>query len=957
MNGVKPEGTEATRNSLADASTITNPLGKPEFFTQQTDVQATVPDLALPKPAQPTVRKMLSRDLLANYYSLNGLQQLTGEPSSSLNVVIPRDLLGNSVDICNELYQAKKIVGVKVELCVEKTPTGKVKVTVKDCGSGWDADSIAKITDLAHFYSSRSLYKYPTIGLVGHFWKLMPGAVDALGKACHATYDEKPIAIISKGKRYDFYVDYDGREPHLHMELPKTIPRAEQGGWSSIVSVTLPAYTAEWLTDKPYKELLDQFALFLPHVHLYYKGFKETKEYPATGRVRLDFRESVFDLNEEDWVERTIAEGHMPAKEFLQALRDCSTCKAYEGFPENFDCFSYEERKSLRSKTLDWLCSQGKTATATVLTPLALGRENMMRRISLVYPSFPLDESNSKYKVRRGIGWQKGNPQGIPFLVEVAVAVTVKNQRSVNFAINYGPKSSLGCLNYVYSSIVKGKDLHNILGVLEENGIKQDDGVSVSIHLLCPNVPYMDTGKTRIDVAPFASEIARAVYDASHFYKTLKKKLQQIRDDKVGDFNIGNGSATQKEKTFSLMEDAVDFSSTHGEFEFPVRNLWYVLRKMFQDKGWRDLVPDYSPYFTPKLTEMYKREHPNGAEILKHMQKDVSGEFQEPRREAYLPVSTETVDSYQMPPWRFNKVLVIEKSGFNVVMTSNRFHDKLDCSVLSGQGEGSYDARKLLKKVQARAKETGQSIKVFSIHDADIYGLGIAVTFKHGSENDNNSNLEIVDLGLTIKEAERLGIEPELVPWAKNKDGKYRKIPAKINKHMNKEVWDMISQVDENGNRGWILDRDGNRLMKRVELNALTSKQFLDWLTAKLAEYGAREKVRPPDSVVKEETEKAVEEALADNIKRQVWNLLGGEDKLVETVKVKLKDRWKGTESDPDALDVSAEMDKQLSALPVEGWDDVVKNEVAKLIQLSFQDETVKDVVKDLVTGALAEKF
>ncbi len=131
-------------------------------------------------------------------------------------------------------------------------------------------------------------------------------------------------------------------------------------------------------------------------------------------------------------------------------------------------------------------------------------------------------------------------------------------------------------------------------------------------------------------------------------------------------------------------------------------------------------------------------------------------------------------------------------------------------------------ARKMLKKLKKMAEESGQKMQLFTVHNADVYGLGISLTFKHGSQNDPEHKLEIVDLGLTIKDAEEWKLKPEKVPWQKNKDGHYTKISKKIGKYMPEE----LKEITDAG-----YDKDGNKLMNRIELNAFTPEKFLAWLT------------------------------------------------------------------------------------------------------------------------------
>ncbi len=98
----------------------------------------------------------------------------------------------------------------------------------------------------------------------------------------------------------------------------------------------------------------------------------------------------------------------------------------------------------------------------------------------------------------------------------------------------------------------------------------------------------------------------------------------------------------------------------------------------------------FDPYFTPTLLEQFRREYSNGDEILKKMLKEASGELQEPREKSVMLIDTENVDDYELPAWKYNKILFIEKRGFKGILTENHFHDKFDVAVIAGRGEGLW---------------------------------------------------------------------------------------------------------------------------------------------------------------------------------------------------------------------------------------------------------------------------
>ena len=130
------------------------------------------------------------------------------------------------------------------------------------------------------------------------------------------------------------------------------------------------------------------------------------------------------------------------------------------------------------------------------------------------------------------------------------------------------------------------------------------------------------------------------------------------------------------------------------------------------------------------------------------------------------------------------------------------------------------------------------------MHDGDWAGTLIQHTLQNATLARAARKIEIIDLGLQPWEGIELGLSVEKVPANYNKSGKLRRYPvgeyvrARTDQTPTGETWE-----------GWLQH-------SRVELNAFTSAQLIDWLDRKMAEHSVG-KLIPPDDILKDQFSEA----------------------------------------------------------------------------------------------------
>jgi hypothetical protein len=141
--------------------------------------------------------------------------------------------------------------------------------------------------------------------------------------------------------------------------------------------------------------------------------------------------------------------------------------------------------------------------------------------------------------------------------------------------------------------------------------------------------------------------------------------------------------------------------------------------------------------------------------------------------------------------------------------------------------------------------EHDEPITIFCVHDADAFGGVIYETLQYETRARGARKIKIVNLGLEPWEGFQMGLESEAMEEKK----KERPVAEYV-----KERED--AAPDGNSWEQWLQ-------ANRIELNAMTTPQFIEWLDGKMEGYS---KLIPPEEVVAAE----LEERLAAKVREQV---------------------------------------------------------------------------------------
>jgi hypothetical protein len=364
-----------------------------------------------------------------------------------------------------------------------------------------------------------------------------------------------------------------------------------------------------------------------------------------------------------------------------------------------------------------------------------------------------------------------------------------------------------------------------------------------------------------------------------------------------------------KDAAWLVMADAYrEVADNRGGRPLPAnaRQIMYKARpKILALTGGR---PFTDHYFTQVLLPDFIAEHPELCAAWDVVY-DARGNLIEPHTGYIVPLGTLPVRQYlgerpepepvaQFPinvmyptrgaQHRYRNLLYIEKEGFEALIAASRLRERFDIAFMSCKGMSVIAARQMIDGLI----RLGLIDRVFILHDFDVSGFSIAGTLTGDSRRYTYENpVEVVDLGLVLDDVLAEGLDSEPVEIDRDHDA----VAATLRRH----------GVAEDG-IDFLLGRDDDGTTKRVELNAMGSRQLIDFTEAKLVEHGV-EKLVPDDAVIEEHARRLIEQKLIQDgieARRSLTTALARRTKL------------------PD--DLEDQVHRELAAQPELSWDQAV---------------------------------
>ncbi len=426
-----------------------------------------------------------------------------------------------------------------------------------------------------------------------------------------------------------------------------------------------------------------------------------------------------------------------------------------------------------------------------------------------------------------------GAIDGLPYILEVGFGIKSDGTawRTLNVGINFSP--------------ALGQPFAALDSALTEARCTRFDPVVVLVHLACPLVSFSDRGKTRaILTAPMANDLQRLVKLVTARFTQAKR--QADRTDRMAARDLEALRNAHKEKpmrvkeaAYRVMERAYLQASNDGKLPANARQIMYAARPLIIE-----LTENPSPWkssdrFTQHLLPDYITENPKQCASW-DVVFDERGHFQEPHTGNRIGVGTLAVRGYingwheaianpeirlsshletKGPALRYRFVLFVEKEGFDPILEKANIAKRFDLALMSTKGMSVTAARQLVERLSE------EGVTIFVLHDFDKSGFTICHTLQTDTRRHRfKVKPRIIDLGLRLKDALGMALQGETVEYDSAADPR----PG------------LIERGATPAEAAYLVTgkQDGRWIGKRVELNAMNSQQFIEWLEAKFQEHG-----------------------------------------------------------------------------------------------------------------------
>jgi DNA topoisomerase 6 subunit A-like protein/histidine kinase/DNA gyrase B/HSP90-like ATPase len=826
-------------------------------------------------------RKTFTVSRQSEFASTAELAKATGHPVERWPLVIVKELIDNAIDAA-EGANIAPVVGVAIE--------SDGSIVVADRGPGMPPELVASLVDYSKRTSSRAAYVSPTRGAQGNALQTliaMPFALDG---------SSSETLIESHGIRHRivFAVDRVRQTPLVDHKIeasPIRIGSRITVRWPDRACSIMEAARDRFLS------LAGVFVWLNPHLSLSVDWVDETAVVcaeatdPNWSKWRPDMPTSPHWYNPERLF-RLIAAEIAHAEDHG---RPCPTVRdfvrEFRGLSSTVKAKTICDSLGVSGETLAGFHSRGEAQTAGLLAGMKrLSRPVNPRDLGVIGKDHLLGRFVSAGATAETFEYRCATfeQDGLPFAIETAFGFSGEEEGScIVEGFNFTP--------------AVGASPFRLEGKLAEQMIGQDDPVIAFAHLVSPRLEFLDRGKAQVAL-PFAVAAKLRDLVGGVTARWRKQRKAEERHEKARarrlDALIGREPRTTiKEAAWAVMEEAWRKASDNERLPANARQIMYAARPAILERTGKQTLSDH--YFIQGLLVDYVNETGVAWDVVF----DERGHLVEPHTSRMIGLGTLNVRSYldachkplirdaavagagvatYGPQGRYGALLFVEKEGFMPILQAARLAERFDVAVMSTKGMSVTAARMLVERLCCE-----RGVKLFVLHDFDISGFSIKKTLVESNRRYRfEREPDFVDLGLRLADVDRLSLQSEPVAIEdKSKDALRRRLA--VNGATGQEI-------------AFLVDRG-----RRVELNAMTSREFVDLIEQGLVVHGVA-KVAPDEPTL-----------------AQAYSAFKRDAKAKAALQAEL-DRLKD-EAIATPKDLMERVKTHLTKHPVKTWDEAVR--------------------------------
>jgi DNA topoisomerase VI subunit B len=767
-------------------------------------------------------RSTFSTSRLAEFASVKELTTQTGHDPADWPTVIIKELVDNGID-------AAELAEVAPEIAIVVNGTG---ITVTDNGGGISPEGVTRMLDFSRRVSSNEAYVSPTRGRQGNALQTilaMPFVLDG-------TSGE--TVIESRGIKHTVTFTIDAVQ-----QVPIVTTEQEPGNVHSGTSITVrwPVSASSKLiaSEAEIVQIAENFAAFNPHLSIALSWGDEVEvgieaADPAWSKWLPGMPTSAHWYDIERFnrlIAATVANDQGNDRETL--VREFVA--SFRGMARSETQKLVLDKTHAARMTLAELFNEGrnKKGVAALLQSLkdntepvkpanlgVIGREHL----AIVCIEAGGDEETFGYYKETGV------TGSLPWVLEVAFAYCPGDD-AVGRRIT-------GC-NW---SAAIHNPFHDLNEWLANQDVDRFSPVIVIAHLACPMLSFADRGKSKLllpEQIDNATEAA-AIKITARWAKQMKQEIRSGNARHRRDEAMRRAKRIyQNDAVYEALPAAYAKVSDNGKLYANARQIYYALRNEVEQKTGKKLRDSY-------LTQTLLPDYIAETGVQWKIAYDDRGHLTEPHTGKEIGLGTLAVADYlagRKPPQimeaammdahvltsgpagNFGALLYVEKEGFDSLIESVQLRERFDIAIMSCKGMSVTAARSLAENICG-----ARGIPLFALHDFDKAALSIASTLSRDTRRYQfEHKVDVIDIGLRMKD----GARPDDI--------------AELNLMRFSESHSDIGTAEarrENMRLNGATEQEIAFLLKqRIELNALTSAQFIRLIERKLTAHGVKKLV------------------------------------------------------------------------------------------------------------------
>jgi hypothetical protein len=780
------------------------------------------------------------------------------------------------------LYTAKELLDNAVAALEDSGhPAPSLTVTIDDkyieigdSGSGIPDSVLDQILDFSSFGGSNRHHKLPTRGAQGNAFMTVVGITSVWNTYIElGRHTEQTVRLTVKLDKVRQHVDVTREE----------ISERPEGSFVRVSWPQLPV-KRHGTTYEDIMTMVWMFARVNPHVtftiKIRYSGKSSRHMFPAERGAKpaiIANSGSASWFTNDEFAERMAADIRArPDTKLSSWMQEFLGSKAVPAADAAIGEMVDDDKAALltlATRLRAKIVASGSSVNDPKFSPVGV---NSMA--ALLWDMGADKEAIPQYESRAGV-FERSGAQ-IPYLVEACLVQMPKGSTDapapvlgMNRTMLYG---SPQIDKVEYREKVRG-DWHTTKGELSTycHAYQIERGstpAAVVVHITCPSPGYKSYGKQAFDTDWLSKPLAEC----------MERVTLECRKQRAGESRRKNAGA---EKEDSILETLLEILpgvhtkltvTRFGTIPILIRALYYGVRGVWEKHHSADL--QYATFCA--YVDIWE-ERMGKPMVLK----DPRGTLLEPHSGRSLRLGTSEVADYTPKKWEGHTIIFVEKENFAHILRKYGIMKRWDAIVIGSKGFAVDACREVLQKYK---QLLGSMVKIICLHDGDPAGYMIGHDLATNLPRfGQNVDVQVIDVGLTIAEGEKMGLMTEPFELKKANWRMVHNMRSKMIRDQNGRrpllepaAWDafMPRQYRTADFPDWDVDSKGalKQRGRRIELNAMEPEVFIDWLEGHLDRNGCK-KVRPPDDIVNAELLNARHNKVHTEVGNMLMKILGND--------------------------------------------------------------------------------